>query len=257
MWTINLRAQLDGWLAFLLVLLLWTGVAGFYTPEQLPSPLDVLKAFPELWEADMLGKHILVSMGRFLTAYGLAVVIGIPLGLWMGWVTRARQALDPIIQFLRPISPIAWFPLAVLWFGIGNAPAVFIIFLAAFFPVVVTTVSAVRQVNPLYLKVAYDFGAGPLMVFRQVVLPAAFPQMMNGLHIAVGTAWIHLVAGEMLGAQSGLGYFIVDSRNFLRTDWIIAGMIMVGAIGLIINRLMRTAERWIYRQWGQEAGSHE
>jgi NitT/TauT family transport system permease protein len=151
---------------------------------------------------------------------------------------------------LRPISPIAWFPLAVLWFGIGNPPAIFIIFLAAFFPILLATISGVRDVDPLHLKVAANFGAGRVFTFLAVILPAAFPHVMVGLHIALGTAWIHLVAGEMLGAQSGLGYLIVDARNFLRTDLIIAGMLLVGVLGLAINAAMRRAEGLVRRRWG-------
>ncbi|MBM7865305.1 ABC transporter permease subunit [Heliobacterium gestii] len=239
-----------------LAILLWQLASGFYRPEQLPSPLSVLEGLIELAGTGALAEHIQVSLMRFGLSYTLAVLLGIPTGLLLGWSTRAFQAIDPIVQVLRPISPIAWFPLAVLWFGIGNPPAIFIIFLSAVFPIILTTTVAVRQVPLTYLKVAQNFGASRSMLFRKVVFPAAFPQIMTGLHIAVGTAWIHLVAGEMLGAQSGLGYLIVDARNFLRTDWIIAGMLIVGILGLLINRLMRWAEVRINRRWGVE-GRHE
>lgn len=229
---------------------LWQLVAGHYTPEQLPAPVDVIKAIKELSDNGVLWGHIGISLARFGSAYLLAVCIAIPLGLFFGRFSRCHAAIDPLIQVLRPISPIAWFPLAVLWFGIGNAPAVFIIFLAAFYPVLLTTVSAVRAVPPVYLKVATNFGAGSRMTFLRVIVPAAFPGIMVGLHIAVGTAWIHLVAGEMLGAQSGLGFMIVDARNFLRTDQIIAGMLLVGLLGLTIYRGMKEVERVIGRRWG-------
>jgi NitT/TauT family transport system permease protein len=229
---------------------LWQVAAGHYTPEQLPAPTDVVKAIRELSENGVLWGHIGISLARFATAYFLAVLVAIPLGLFLGRFTRCHAAIDPLIQVLRPISPIAWFPLAVLWFGIGNAPAVFIIFLAAFYPVLLTTISAVRSVPVVYLKVATNFGARPIMTFVRVIVPAAFPGIMVGLHIAVGTAWIHLVAGEMLGAQSGLGFMIVDARNFLRTDQILAGMLLVGILGLIIYKGMKLIERSIGRRWG-------
>lgn len=231
-------------------ILLWQVAAGHYPPEQFPSPVDVVKAIRELAETGVLWGHIGVSISRFAAAYLLAVTAAIPLGLFFGRWTRCHRAVDPLIQLLRPISPIAWFPLAVLWFGIGNAPAIFIIFLAAFYPVLLSTISAVRAIPPLYLKVAANFGARPGAVFLRVVIPAAFPGIMVGLHIAVGTAWIHLVAGEMLGAQSGLGYMIVDARNFLRTDAIMAGMLIVGGLGLAIYRGMKGIERVIGRRWG-------
>ncbi|WP_306532604.1 ABC transporter permease [Geobacter sp.] len=231
----------------------WQVVASFYPPEQFPAPTDVVKALAELSADGVLWRHIGVSLVRFGVAYVLALVTAVPLGLLLGRQPLARRAVDPLIQLLRPISPIAWFPLAVLWFGIGNAPAVFIIFLSTFFPMLVSTISAVVKVPAIYLKVAANFGTRPMSTFLKVVIPAAFPGIMVGLHIAVGTGWIHLVAGEMLGAQSGLGFMIVDARNFLRTDWILAGMLVVGLLGLLINRLMRFAELWLGRRWGGAA----
>lgn len=230
--------------------LLWHVTAGRYPPEQFPAPRDVIKAILELADTGVLWDNIAISLARFGSAYLLAVTAAIPLGLFLGRFTRCHQAIDPLIQVLRPISPIAWFPLAVLWFGIGSAPAVFIIFLAAFYPVLLSTISAVRAVPPVYLKVATNFGTRPGMTFLRVIVPSAFPGIMVGLHIAVGTAWIHLVAGEMLGAQSGLGFMIVNARNFLRTDQIMAGMLLVGILGLAIYRGMKEVERLIGRRWG-------
>ncbi|MBJ6724361.1 ABC transporter permease [Geomesophilobacter sediminis] len=230
--------------------LLWQWGARHYPPEQFPAPSDVVKAIKELSDNGVLWTNIGISLARFAAAYLLAVLVAIPLGLFLGRFTRCHRAIDPLIQVLRPISPIAWFPLAVLWFGIGNAPAVFIIFLAAFYPILLTTVSAVRAVPAVYLKVSSNFGAGPAMTFLRVIVPAAFPGIMVGLHIAVGTAWIHLVAGEMLGAQSGLGFMIIDARNFLRTDQIMAGMLLVGLLGLAIYKGMKLLEGVIGRRWG-------
>ena len=229
---------------------IWQLAAGFWPPELFPSPLVVARALAELADSGVLWTNIAVSLARFAAAYLAAIVIAVPLGLFLGRNPHCRRAIDPLVQLLRPISPIAWFPLAVLWFGIGNAPAVFIIFLAAFYPVLLSTVSAVISIPPVYLKVAANFGAKPGSVFLRVIIPAAFPGIMVGLHIAVGTAWIHLVAGEMLGAQSGLGFMIIDARNFLRTDWILAGMLVVGLLGLLINLAMRRAESWLGRRWG-------
>ena len=228
----------------------WGLAARHYPPEQFPGPLEVARALVELTADGTLWNNTWVSLTRFVSGYLLAVAVAMPLGLLLGRFTPVQRALDPLIQVLRPISPIAWFPLAVLWFGIGNAPAIYIIFLAALFPVLLTTISAVRAIPAVYLKVATNFGAPPLMTFLRVLVPAAFPGIMVGLHIAVGTAWIHLVAGEMLGAQSGLGYMIVDARNFLRTDVIMAGMLVVGLLGLAIYRGMRALEHLIGRYWG-------
>lgn len=233
---------------------LWQYEASLYTPEQLPPPVEVWRGVGELAATGILWEHIRVSLVRFALSYSLAVCAAIPVGLLLGWYTWSLEAVDPIIQLLRPISPIAWFPLAVLWFGVGNAPAIFIIFLSAFFPILLSTIRAVRQIDATYLKVALNFGATKQMLFLKVVIPAVFPYIMTGLHIAVGVSWIHLVAGEMLGAQSGLGYLIVDARNLLRTDWIIGGMMIVGLLGVGINALFGWIERGVNKRWGMVRG---
>ncbi|WP_026840858.1 ABC transporter permease [Citrifermentans bremense] len=252
-----MRSWLENYLVPLLTVaafvLIWQVAARRYPPEQFPAPSDVVLAIKELSDNGVLWTNIGISLARFAAAYLMAVVAGIPLGLFLGRFTRCHRAIDPLIQVLRPISPIAWFPLAVLWFGIGNAPAVFIIFLASFYPVLLTTISSVRGVPPVYLKVSTNFGAGAFLTFVRVIVPAAFPGIMVGLHIAVGTGWIHLVAGEMLGAQSGLGFMIVDARNFLRTDQVMAGMLLVGLLGLAIYKAMKTFEKAIGRRWGVAA----
>ncbi len=249
----RLWARQAGWgsLGVVLLLATWHVTACRYTPEQFPGPLHVAAAVREQIASGELWSHIRISLGRFAAGYGLAVLLAVPLGLLLGWWSHGRVALDPVFQILRPISPIAWFPLAVLWFGVGSAPAVFIISLAAFFPVLLSTMGAVRNVPSGYLRVAATFGASPLLVFRAVLLPAALPAMVVGLRIALGAAWIHLVAGEMLGAQTGLGFLIVDARNFLRTDLIVACMLIIGILGLVLDRLVAASEHHVRRAWGQ------
>ena len=233
-----------------LIVLLWWRVSRRYTADQFPGPLEVVAAWREILADGSLAVHLKVSLLRFFAAYLLALAAALPLGFALGWWTRSLALFDPVIQILRPISPIAWFPLAVLWFGVGNAPAIFIITLSAFFPILLSTVSAVREIPVAYLRVAANFGAKRLQLLHSVLLPAAFPAIVIGLRIATGAAWIHLVAGEMLGAQSGLGFLIVDSRNFLRTDLIVAGMLTVGILGLGLDRLVAWAERRVRLAWG-------
>ncbi|MBK1647690.1 ABC transporter permease [Rhabdochromatium marinum] len=246
--------RLGHWLLPVLILVafggVWQLIALFYPPALFPGPTATIEALIEVAINGTLWSNTWISLVRFFTGYGLALLIAIPLGLLFGCVGFLRRLFDPLIQVLRPISPIAWSPLAVLWFGIGSAPAIYIIFLACFFPMLLTTITAVKSVPAVYLKVARNFGVGSGMTVLLVILPAAFPGIMSGLHIAVGTGWIHLVAGEMLGAQSGLGYMIVDARNFLRTDMIMAGMLVIGVLGLGIYRGMRALEDLIGRQWG-------
>lgn len=224
--------------------------SGLYTPEQLPGPLDAIRASREGWADGTLIRNVGASLLRFALAYFAAVAIAVPLGLLLGLRPSAWRAVDPVIQVLRPISPVAWFPLAVLWLGIGDLPAIAIIFVAAFHPALLATVSAVRRVDPTYLRVARNFGSRGHQVVLKVIVPAAFPQIAMGLRIAVGAAWVYLVAGEMLGARSGLGFLIVDARNFLRTDLILMAMALVGTIGFLVDRAVAWLERRLDARWG-------
>jgi NitT/TauT family transport system permease protein len=224
--------------------------SGIYTSEQLPAPLDAFRASRDTWADGTLIRNVVASLARFAVAYGVAALAGVSLGVVLGLRPLAWRAVDPVIQLLRPISPVAWFPLAVLWLGIGDLPAIAIIFVAAFYPALLATVSGVRRVNPMYLRVARNFGTRGRDVVLKVILPAAFPQIAMGLRIAVGAAWVYLVAGEMLGARSGLGFLIIDARNFLRTDLIVMAMALVGFIGFVIDRAVARLERGLDARWG-------
>jgi len=234
------------------LLALWQLVAasGIYTEDQLPGPLVVLRAGRETWASGALLGHVGASLGRFGASYLAAVAIAIPLGLLFGLRPALWRAVDPVVQLVRPISPVAWFPLAVLWLGIGNLPAIAIIFLAAFYPALLATVSAVRRVDPVYVRVARNFGTRDRQLVLKIIVPAAFPQIAMGLRLAIGAAWVYLVAGEMLGARSGLGFLIIDARNFLRTDLILLAMALVGALGFVIDRTVAWLERKLDARWG-------
>lgn len=215
-----------------------------------PPPLKVGEGILSLILDGTLFTHLQVSLMRFSIGYLLAVVCAIGLGLFLGRVTKVWNVVDPIVQVLRPVAPIAWSPFIVLWFGIGDAPAIVIIFIAAFYPVLLTTVAAVKKVEGTYLKVAQNFEIKQPQLMTKIIFPAAFPYIANSLHIALGTAWIFLVSGEMVGAQSGLGYLIVDSRNLLRLDLVLAGIIFIGVLGLILDKAIQLFEKWVGRQWG-------
>ncbi len=225
-------------------------VSGLYSIDQLPGPLDAVRASREVFHEGTLLPNVAASLARFAIAYTAAVAVAVPLGVLFGLRPAIWKAVDPVVQVLRPISPVAWFPLAVLWLGIGDLPAIAIIFVAAFYPALLATVSAVRHVDPLYLRVARNFGTRGRDVVFKVVVPAAFPQIAVGLRIAVGAAWVYLVAGEMLGARTGLGFLIVDARNFLRTDLILMAMVLVGLIGFAIDRGVARLERRVDARWG-------
>lgn len=243
---INIIVSLGG------LLVIWQALVltGRYEAALLPSPLMVVEGTSELIENGLLFTHIKVSLLRFFAGYLLAVTSAVILGLIFGWFQKVGDVFDPICQVIRPISPIAWFPFIVLWFGIGDIPAIVIIFVAAFFPVLLSTTAAVRKIDKTYLKVAKNFGIRQPYVLTNIVFPAVFPSIVNGLHIALGSAWVFLVAGEMVGAQSGLGYLIIDARNSLRVDLLLSGIISIGLLGLLLDKLIVIFEKWVGKQWG-------
>lgn len=181
----------------------------------------------------------------------LALFTAIPLGLLLGRKRLFRNLLNPIIQFLRPISPLAWIPMALMWFGIGDFPAIFLIFLASFFPLVVFTMSAVMAIKPIYFKVAKNFGLSGIKLYLKVILPAALPEIIVGIRVTLGTAWLVIVAAEMIAVKSGLGYLIIDARNSLRMDRVIAGMIVIGFVGITLDNLIRRLEKMPSVEWSR------
>lgn len=215
-----------------------------------PSPLQAFNALTEMVSNGILFTHIGASMYRFAAGYVSSVIIAVLLGLVLGRMPKIFQYINPAVQLLRPITPMAWMPFIVLWFGIGDIPAIVIIFIVAFFPVLLSTVSAVGGIDPIYLKVSENFGIRQPQIMWKVIFPASFPQIANGIHLALGTAWVFLVAGEMVGAQSGLGYLVIDARNNLRADILFADIIVIGLIGLFLDTLLKAAEKQILKAWG-------
>ena len=215
-----------------------------------PTPWQVVTGTGELVQNGVLWEHIGASLFRVGSGFLLAVAFAVPLGLWMGWVRGAFTTLNPIFQMLRPISPIAWIPIAILWFGVGNASPIFLIFISSVFPMVVQTTSGVHTIERRYLRAAGNFGVSRATVFRRVVIPAAMPQIIVGMRIGLGVAWLVVVAAEMIALRSGLGYLIIDSRNAgNRYDLVIAAMIIIGLIGLLLDGLMRLLEGLKAVQW--------
>jgi NitT/TauT family transport system permease protein len=215
-----------------------------------PTPWQVVTGTRELVQNGVLWEHIGASLFRVGSGFLLAVAFAVPLGLWMGWVRGAFTTLNPIFQMLRPISPIAWIPIAILWFGVGNASPIFLIFISSVFPMVVQTTSGVHTIERRYLRAAGNFGVSRATLFRRVVIPAALPQVIVGMRIGLGVAWLVVVAAEMIALRSGLGYLIIDSRNAgNRYDLVIAAMIIIGLIGLLLDGLMRLLEGLKAVQW--------
>ena len=230
-----------------LIALWWIAVAATHSVI-FPTPWAVVTGTLELVRDGSLWRHIGASLMRVGVGFGLAVCVAVPLGLWMGWVHGAYRTLNPIFQILRPISPIAWIPIAILWFGVGDASPIYLIFISSVFPMIVQTVVGVHTIEKRYLRAAENFGVSRRTLFARVVIPAVLPEILVGMRIGLGVAWLVVVAAEMIALHSGLGYMIMDSRNAgNRYDLVVAGMIIIGLIGLSLDGIMRMLEgtRWV------------
>jgi len=215
-----------------------------------PSPWQVVTGTAEIAGNGTLWKHIGASLFRVGVGFFLAIAVGVPVGLLMGRVTLAFTALNPVVQLLRPISPIAWIPISILWFGVGNLSPIFLIFLASVFPTIVQTAAAVHAIERRYIWAAENFGVSRRRLFLQVVIPAALPQILVGMRVSLGVAWLVVVAAEMIAPRSGLGYLIIDSRNAgNRYDLVVAGMVVIGITGLLLDSGMRRLERLKAVRW--------
>lgn len=223
---------------------------GKYPPALLPTPISVLIGFKELLSNGVLFEYMLVSLFRLFLGFSIAILFAVPLGIIFALFPKLWMAFEPFVQVLRPISPIAWFPFIGLWLN-SNVSPIFIIFLAAFFPILISTLSSFRYVEPIHLKLAANLGLSNWSMIKKIIFPSIFPGIVVGLRIALGAAWINLVAGEMMGVRSGLGYLILDSRNMFRTDLVIAGMIIIGLLGLSLDHFIRWVERRVEIKWGR------
>ncbi len=239
-------------LAFLFVGLLWELAALFsgWSESIFPGPRVAAIGLWELIENGTLLKHSVASLFRVTAGYYLAVLIGLPLGMILGWWKKGQMAFNAVIQFLRPISPLAWIPLALLWFGIGEKPAVFLIFISCFFPILVSTITAVNHINSLYFQVAANFNFTRFETVSKIIFPAILPEVLPALRISLGVAWLVVVAAEMIAVKSGLGYLILDSRNALRMDYVMAAMIAIGVIGILLDRVIVQLNRIEWVAWG-------
>jgi len=198
--------------------------------------------------------HLVASMQRVYGGFGLAIALGVPLGLLIGKVPVMRQLLDPTLSVLRPIPVTAWLPLSMIFFGLGPRSAVFLVFLGAFYPVLLNTIFGVRSVDPKLFEAASMLGCDGSRMFRQVVLPAALPSIFNGLRLGHGFAWILIVVGEMTGVPTGLGSVIMDGRTLSRTDLVVSGMIIIGVAGFLCDRIIVAINNRVLRWSPQHHG---
>jgi len=242
-----------------LIILLWQLTSAVILPRTnptavilMPAPTTVLATAAQLVVSGQLELQAMASLKREVLAFALAAAIAIPLGIAMGWWRGVSHQLVPVTELLRPIPPLAWIPLGILWFGIGDLENVFIIFIAIFFPVLLNTIAGVKAVDVHLIRAAQALGANEAAILRRVVLNAALPQIFTGLRVGFGVGWMALVAAEITGAQSGLGFLMWDSRSFLRTDVIITCMLTIGILGLLIDQFLQALMRWAL-PWRREA----
>ena len=235
---------------------LWDGAVLLSNSDIFPRPYQVFLGIAELIQRGVLLKYAVASLFRVSIGFTLAVLVGVPSGLLLGWFRPAFLAFNPLIQILRPISPIAWIPIAILWFHVDDRAPIFLIFLASLFPITVASIAAVQNIQPVYVRAAQNFGLSRFDLFRRVIFPACLPQIITSLRISLGIAWLVVVAAEMVAVNSGLGYLIIDARNAgKRYDLVVAGMLMIGLIGLILDLLIRRLERFEEVKWGYFGGN--
>jgi ABC-type nitrate/sulfonate/bicarbonate transport system permease component len=256
----RIRKIVRGAIGIGVVLVLWHVMAVAYDLEQiLPPPLSVARTvintltlnYEQRWlYGANIYEHLLSSFARAITGFTLAAALAIPLGLIVGRFRAVREFVDPVIRSLYPIPGIAWIPLAILWFGLGNTAVVFVVFIAEFFPLYFNTEAGARNINPVLVDAARCYGAKGITLLRRVILPASAPYIITGMRIALGGAWRMIVAGEMLASQSGIGSVLMESRYQFRATDLMMAMILISIVGYITERLIvgtlekKTTERW-------------
>lgn len=236
-----------GFLVFLI--LVWQFASTVWLPHidphmavLMPAPSSIAKTAAGLIASGELFFHLLASLRREATAF-LFAATAIPLGMAMGWWRLVYNQINPVMEILRPIPPLAWIPLSILWFGLGDEQNEFIIFLGMFFPILLNTIVGVKNIDPNLVRAARSLGAPERKVLWRVVLHGALPQIITGVRVGLGVGWMALVAAELVGANSGLGFLINDARSMLRTDTIAVGMLTIGIIGLLIDTAIRLLSR--------------
>lgn len=240
------------------VSLWWVATRLIPMPEQFArgfAPASAFEALVQLVRSGELWRHVVPSLRRILVGLAIAFVVGVPVGVAIGHFARVQQLTSVVFQFLRMISPLAWMPIAIIMFGVGDHPVYFLITIAAIWPIVISTAQGVRAVEPGWIKVVRTMGGGRWQVLRRAVIPAVIPEMITGLRISMGLSWVILVPAEMLGVSSGLGYFILDTRDRFAYGELMASIMAIGLIGLFLDVVLGYVEnRW---SWKSAHRSHD
>ncbi len=220
-------------------------------PQFLPMPHEVLTKLVDLWQHPFAGytlwQHMISSLQRYALGFGLAALVGVPLGLLMGWFRWLDDIVSPLFDGLRFIAPVAWVPFAALWFGTGIGGPMLIIFAGAFPPCLINAYRGARDVDIRFLEAANMLGVGNFKTITEVLFPAAVPSIIAGLRIGAGLGWMSLVGAELIAASSGMGYLIVKGQSAIATDIVMAGMVAIGAVGVAIDVLLRRLESYLLK----------
>lgn len=238
--------------AVVVILIVWQLVIAVFRPHVslLPPPQLAARELWTLFASGELFVHAGTSLARVLSAWCITGAIAIPLGLVMGWSRRMEKIIDPFVELFRPISPLAWIPLAILWFGIGEAGKVFVVCVATFFPTLLSTIAGVKRIDPVLIHAGQVLGCtDQASLFRKVILPAALPSIVVGMRISFGTGWAAIIAAELVAARSGLGYLIANGMEILRADKVLVGMAMIGVLGVCFDAFFRYLNRRY--SWGE------
>ena len=233
------------------IIFIWFLVSNFSGISSiiLPTPQAVWMSFVDLCtkgygtNKDTLALHMGVSMGRLMSAFGLAIVTAVPLGLLAGYFSKVKAVANPIIEFYRPLPPLAYYTLLVLWLGIGEESKITLLYLAGFAPIYIACVSGVRKISRDYLNGSYMLGASKAQTFWNVILPGALPDIFTGIRTAIGVEYTTLVAAEMVAAKLGIGWVVLDASNWLKSDVVFAGVIVMGITGILLNQVILLIER--------------
>ncbi len=240
------------------MLLIWWALSagGAVSRDLLPSPVDVWAAGAEIlrdgYRGTTLWGNALSTLGRLGAGFGLAVLLGVPLGLWMGINRATAAALDWIVQFMRPLPPLSYMILLILWLGTGNGSKAALLFLTAFPIIVASSAAGVRGVKLQRIQVARAMGASPAQVFRHVVFPSAAPMVLTGLQVALAAAFSTVVSAELLAATDGLGWMVISASSFLRNDVIVLCILVLGVLGVLLAWLMRVLDRRLVHWRGRD-----
>jgi ABC-type nitrate/sulfonate/bicarbonate transport system permease component len=248
LWLLRSAAKLLPYLyAAIGVIAVWWAVVLIAKPHMslLPSPLLTAQTFVQLIANGELPRDAAYSICRVLAAWSLAAVIAVPLGFAMGRWRKLERVLDPVVELFRPISPLAWIPLAILWFGIDEGGKIFVIFIGTFFPILLNTIAGAKTIDPVLIRAGRILGCtDEASLFRKVVLPASLPDVIVGLRISFGTGWAAIIAAELVAARSGLGYLISNGMEVLRSDFVLVGMVTIGVVGVLFDAVFR----WLGRR---------